>query len=182
MRITTCNKYITNSRTNYFCIKVQEHTSHHVKETHDFQTSKDKSKTIPQTFQAFPSSRWITPPSTSSRIFTVFLLQTHVIGSIQSPRLNTPPVPNFTLLASSHPHNKVVVSDIIRVFLAPPLQTDVEYYYHRLFRLTLCNPDCINTSLTWFSISQTWFFHQFSLAQISQRNSLLLNQTKKLWY
>ncbi|MCI28234.1 hypothetical protein A2U01_0049434 [Trifolium medium] len=48
----------------------------------------------------------------------------------------TPPIPNLTQLASSHPHNKVVVSDVTRVFLAPPLQADVEYYYHRLSRPT----------------------------------------------
>ncbi|MCI65508.1 hypothetical protein A2U01_0086766, partial [Trifolium medium] len=37
-------------------------------------------------------------------------------------------------LEPPHPLNKVV-SDATRVFLAPPLRADVEYYYHRLSRL-----------------------------------------------
>ncbi|MCI30839.1 hypothetical protein A2U01_0052050, partial [Trifolium medium] len=46
-------------------------------------------------------------------------------------------------LAPLHPHNKIVVSEVTRVLLPPPLQADVEslqanveYYYHRLSRLT----------------------------------------------
>ncbi|MCI94894.1 hypothetical protein A2U01_0116192, partial [Trifolium medium] len=38
-------------------------------------------------------------------------------------------------LAHPHPHSKVVVSNVTRVFLALPLQANVEYYYHRLSRL-----------------------------------------------
>ncbi|KAK2438292.1 hypothetical protein QL285_023091 [Trifolium repens] len=108
--------------------KVKKNTSHRVKETHPYLEPYKLSRLQDEQLhlQLAIESKSINSLNTCDR-------------SIQSPRLKTPPIPNFTPLVFPHPHNKVVVSKKspeyystaspgrYRVLLPPPLQADVEY-------------------------------------------------------